>query len=448
MAGPFQAVAQSFNPLGLPPGSPLYQPAPPTDQSQNTAALLARLAQSLFSAQGTQASAPSIVPPGAVAPTAPQSGVPQSGLLPGEMHIPQSVLNPGSAPGFPPNAYDTASSGGGPALQSSQSVGIPAGPPSGDTSLPIPMLKPGSGAGGDPGSILQTAVQAGQQAQDNPDITGQVIKDLMASGGDPSQNKWLALAKAGFAMAASRNPSFFGAAGEGGLAGLSDYLKSRQEGLANRYSAAQLQQAQQSHAAEIANQKAERAFQEKEFSEKVREYEQSYPAEEALKMAQADYYKNHGDYFAAGGGHSGSGGGAGGYMGQAYNAIYQSNLASGRFKTPGEAAADAMQKTKGFLSQRDRYANSYIKTSMGGMADITSAPADVLAKAYDYADGQLGGGAPAAAVGTAAPAGGQPQGGAAATIAAAKDAIAKGADPAAVKARLQSLGIDPTALGQ
>jgi hypothetical protein len=183
--------------------------------------------------------------------------------------------------------------------------------------LPPPMLRPGPdggdqvAGGGDVGSVLQTALTTGQQAQNSPDITQSVIHDLMTMGGDPEQNKWLALAKAGFAMAASQNPHLLGAAGEGALAGLTDYTKSRQELLQNRYTAAQLQQAAQTHAAEIANQQAQRELQQKEFQLHLEAQNATLPAEVRLKNAQAEYFAQHGNYWDARAGMPGGGTGGG-----------------------------------------------------------------------------------------------------------------------------------------
>lgn len=307
MAGPFQQFGAQlpFSQPGVPPNPALYRPAPPTDQSQTTASILSALARSLFNPVGAGADAAGAIPtPQPIAPTpvGPASG--PSGLLPGEMRIPPSILNP-------PGGVSTPMPSGSP-----PPVGPSSGGPMG-APLPPPMLRPGSDTGspapdgGDTGGVLQTALGVAQGAQNDPDITKSVINDLMTMGGDPEQNKWLALAKAGFAMAASRNPSILGAAGEGAEAGLSDYLKSRQETLQNRYTAAQLQQAAQDHAASIAASQASQALAQKEFDLKLDEYKQTLPADLALKAAQADYYASHGNYFDARAAMPGGSGGSG-----------------------------------------------------------------------------------------------------------------------------------------
>lgn len=307
MAGPFGQMP--FNPVN-PQNPALYQPSPHTDQSQTTAAILSQLARSLFDPTGAAAAMPAPAP---VAPTAA-----------GGFHNPdQGGFGPSRIPFQDPSAggFGPAPSGGGPVPQPSQTAGPPMGPASGGA-LPPPMLRPdadtGAVTGGDPAAVLGASVQAAQLAKDSPDVTKSVINDLMTMGGDPEQNKWLALAKAGFAMAASKNPSILGAAGEGAEAGLSDYLKSRQETLQNRYTAAQLQQGEQTRQANIAAQQASQALAKQEYEQKVYEFSKTLPIEEAKAKAMEAMYYGHTNYFDARAAAPAGGGTAGGWRNEVY----------------------------------------------------------------------------------------------------------------------------------
>lgn len=68
----------------------------------------------------------------------------------------------------------------------------------------------------------------------------QYIDQLSRDSTVSSEDRALALAQAGFGMAASRSPYFFGSVGEGGLAGLSAYRDAKQRAAANASRAAGL----------------------------------------------------------------------------------------------------------------------------------------------------------------------------------------------------------------
>ena len=59
----------------------------------------------------------------------------------------------------------------------------------------------------------------------------QMLMDAMTKSDKRArQDKWLALAQAGLAMMTSKNPSFLGAVGEGGSAGLGAFVQARDQG--------------------------------------------------------------------------------------------------------------------------------------------------------------------------------------------------------------------------
>lgn len=100
----------------------------------------------------------------------------------------------------------------------------PAGPPG---TAPDPI------ATGAAAAQQAAAASGAQQAQTADPLAGlpeplaSALREYQSIAKDLKQQdenaKWMALAKAGFAMAGSRNPSFFGALGEGGMAGLQAY---------------------------------------------------------------------------------------------------------------------------------------------------------------------------------------------------------------------------------
>lgn len=88
-------------------------------------------------------------------------------------------------------------------------------------------------------------VEAGQalaEADNNPGLVQRMIAELATGGQDKEEAKWMAVARAGLGMMASRNPTALGAIGEGGIGGLSDYQDYQRNASKNKALAAQLQQ--------------------------------------------------------------------------------------------------------------------------------------------------------------------------------------------------------------
>lgn len=150
-----------------------------------------------------------------------------------------------------------------------------------------------------------------EAAGDDPDAMQAILAELQGGIQSKDDMRNNAIARAGFAMAASRNPYFFGALGEGGLAGLDAYEKSKQEALMNRVRSAEIQQAmdkfgEQKRATGVSEKTDEKRLsltereldmREKEYNRKVKEYEEGKAgeaelrsAEIALRRAQANYY--------------------------------------------------------------------------------------------------------------------------------------------------------------
>ena len=142
----------------------------------------------------------------------------------------------------------------------------PAGPPG---TAPDPI------ATGAAAAQQAAAASGAQQAQTADPLAGlpeplaSALREYQSIAKELKQQdenaKWMALAKAGFAMAGSRNPSFFGALGEGGMAGLQAYEQqqaaeaaSRLQGVGMDMEVAKLL-AQRDQDAATAEQKAEEA---------------------------------------------------------------------------------------------------------------------------------------------------------------------------------------------
>lgn len=85
-------------------------------------------------------------------------------------------------------------------------------------------------AGAAPGAPTQLGISAMVDEEIDPNGYGgmiaSLINDLRAGVNGPDKNRRRAFAEAGFGMAASGNPTFFGAVGQGGLAGLKSYRES------------------------------------------------------------------------------------------------------------------------------------------------------------------------------------------------------------------------------
>lgn len=104
-----------------------------------------------------------------------------------------------------------------------------------------------TGATEDSAHVLPGPIGAMAQAltpdESDPNGYSGYIADIinnLKNGANPARNKSMALAQAGFAMAASGSPTFFGAVGQGGLAGLKDYQESQDRDMENQVRAAGL----------------------------------------------------------------------------------------------------------------------------------------------------------------------------------------------------------------
>jgi len=150
-----------------------------------------------------------------------------------------------------------------------------------------------------------------EEASDDPDAMQAILAEIQGSIQSPEDMRNNSIARAGFAMAASRNPYFFGALGEGGLAGMDAYEKSKQEALLNRVRSADIRSdmdkfSEQKRATGVGEQDAEKRLglaernvilAEKDYEAKQQQYndgkitnEALAQAEVRLKNAQADYY--------------------------------------------------------------------------------------------------------------------------------------------------------------
>jgi len=150
-----------------------------------------------------------------------------------------------------------------------------------------------------------------EEASDDPDAMQAILAEIQGSIQSPDEMRNNSIARAGFAMAASRNPYFFGALGEGGLAGMDAYEKSKQEALLNRVRSADIRSdmdkfSEQKRATGVSEQDAEKrlglaernvVLAEKDYQTKQQQYndgkitnEALAQAEVRLKNAQADYY--------------------------------------------------------------------------------------------------------------------------------------------------------------
>lgn len=322
---------------------------------------------------------PQAAQPMPFAGSAPQGGVP-AGL---SMDATMGGARPPQSAIMPPMQTGPAS----------LTPGAPSGPPS-LASVPPPMLRPGTDLTPNPSGSM-APVDSGPALAAQPDTGGdsssmiaQILDSLNRGAVNPEDMKWLALAKAGFTMAASQNPHVFGAMGEGASAGLSDYLAMKQQGLADKIEAAKLGLTQQDYENQQAYRKAQTLQAQADLQEKQSEFAQTLPLEKTKADAYANLASAHGSYFDA---RASAPAGAGSYKAQAYNQIYQGMIDQGF--SPQDAAVGAMSAVGGQLSERDRLASQYLKTLGGATATDPSA-------AYAWADQQL-----AARGGTGAPAG-------------------------------------------
>lgn len=176
-----------------------------------------------------------------------QQGTPAS-ALPGDLaqtggfNVPPPPMAPPEKPGAPVYTGPPAPPEKPPGLVSLMAPpmgGVPA--PAGMPGSPAPTAPPVGPPGTAPDPIATgaaaaqqaAAASATQQAQTAdpfaglPEPLANALREYQAIAADLRKQdesaKWMALAKAGFAMAGSRSPSFFGALGEGGMAGLEAY---------------------------------------------------------------------------------------------------------------------------------------------------------------------------------------------------------------------------------
>lgn len=160
-------------------------------------------------------------------PNAPPNGMPPPGAIPTPPPLPEMRADNapdlgGAPPGLPPGAPPM----GGPPPGSLQPMG---GPPPADAP-PSPLQAAAT-------APTQNALVGALSKDDASSPEAQAMKTiqgLLAQGQNTEQGKWLALARAGFGMAASKNPTFLGALGEGGIAGtaeLDNQAKQQREAL-------------------------------------------------------------------------------------------------------------------------------------------------------------------------------------------------------------------------
>lgn len=156
----------------------------------------------------------------------------------------------------------------------------------------------GNGDMGLPPDFLAAAKKLGDAA--DPGVQQDVIKRLMGGPDDKSKDVGLALAKAGFSMAASPSPFFLQALGQGANEGIDFYQKARQQEAENQTRAAGIQgdvnntaeraqndvvqaQAQQ---AQIANARKNTQIAQQQLGLEQRKYDETKGDDSALKRAQ------------------------------------------------------------------------------------------------------------------------------------------------------------------
>lgn len=149
-----------------------------------------------------------------------------------------------------------------------------------------------------PPMLAQQVSDMGQA--DDPTIQSKVIQRLMGGDSDKSNDIALALARAGFTMAASSSPHGLTALGEGALAGIDSYDKSRQREAENQISAAGIEgNVQRQNEVNRSNRVGEgytgqqveiarrnMVLSQREFEERKRQFDAGFGTEEAVKRAQ------------------------------------------------------------------------------------------------------------------------------------------------------------------
>lgn len=127
-----------------------------------------------------------------------------------------------AAPAAPTGGDANAPAGSGVVTTAGGNTVAPAGGVTGAAGV----LAGGAGSGGAGGAGMGGgAAPAGMSSYE------QMLMDAMTKSDKRArQDKWLALAQAGLAMMTSKNPSFLGAVGEGGSAGLGAFVQARDQG--------------------------------------------------------------------------------------------------------------------------------------------------------------------------------------------------------------------------
>lgn len=102
-----------------------------------------------------------------------------------------------------------------------------------------------------------------------------LINDLRSGVNGPDNNRRRALGEAGFAMAASGNPFFFGAVGQGGLAGLKAYREAEAADMETQIRAATLGQKELERFEDVRKHKADETHDAATLAESGRQHDQS-----------------------------------------------------------------------------------------------------------------------------------------------------------------------------
>lgn len=166
-----------------------------------------------------------------------------------------------------------------------------------------------------PDGIHPALAQAAQALQDDtpPSQLQGIIDKILGGGQSDDSIRSNAIAKAGFAMASSKNPYFFGALGEGGTAGLEDYEKSKQEQLMNQVRGVGLGQQQEQQGETKRSNKVKEGQEGQridvlrdqaqlardDFIEKKRQFDAGFATEQELKKAQVAAQKASAAYSQA-----------------------------------------------------------------------------------------------------------------------------------------------------
>lgn len=308
---PYAAYPRGGAPMaGANNGQPLSLNNLPAYLAGVTTGELAQIAQSARSPAVIQAVQAEMIKRqsqgGGGSPSARDASVPNDGGLPFQGGPVQARASEVGDTGPAPGPRATAASAGGPggwvppweggADKAAQSA-ISAGTSAADDAT-------GNGDTGLPPDFLAAAKKLGNAA--DPSVQQDVIKRLMGGPDDQSKDVGLAIAKAGFSMAASPSPFFLQALGQGANEGIDFYQKARQQEAENATRAAQIQgevnttgeraqndvvQAQQQNRQiAIAKQNSQTSAQQLALEQK--KYEEGKGDDAALKRAQIASYQS------------------------------------------------------------------------------------------------------------------------------------------------------------